>query len=341
MAKAKEIEGLDCGAEVGQGVRLVLGTRLGEMCDLRAAALDWSDPEGVHDMRVASRRLRSAIRDFSPYLRKRKLRRVKDELKSLADALGLVRDDDVAIMALEKLAGDAPPEVWAGVRQFTDERQRRRERARARLERALTEDALAGLREDFDDALAGAVKAAHKLGDDGGEKGTGANFRRGGREIILARLAEFQELSQSLYSPLKPEPLHRLRIAAKRLRYAVELFAACWAEGALAPFAKEIARMQTSLGELHDCDVWVEEIGEALKPAESEAAGAGDVAGEQKRGAAFWLLDHFTKERTGHFQDALARWREWEATQFQAQLARLLKEPAPVLTSTDAETPTV
>jgi CHAD domain-containing protein len=323
MAKAKEIEGLDCGADAGEGVRLVLGTRLGEVCALRAAALDWSDPEGVHDMRVASRRLRSAIRDFSPYLRKRKLRRVKGDLKSLADALGLVRDEDVAIMALEKLASDAPPEVWAGVGQFADERRRRRERVRARLERVLTEEALAELREDFDGALAGAVKAARKTEDDGG-KGTGADFRHAGREIILARLAEFQELSQSLYNPLKSEPLHRLRIAAKRLRYAVELFAACWAEGALTPFAKEIARMQTSLGELHDCDVWVEEIGEALKPTEREAAGAGDAAAEQKRGAAFWLLDHFTKERAGHFQDALMRWREWEATGFQARLANIL-----------------
>ncbi|HEY0378646.1 MAG TPA: CHAD domain-containing protein [Pyrinomonadaceae bacterium] len=333
MAKAKEIEGLNCGADVGECVRLVLGTRLGEMCALRAAALDWSDPEGVHDMRVASRRLRSAVRDFSPYLRKRKLRRVKDDLKSLADALGLVRDEDVAIMALKKLAEDAPPEVWAGVGQFTDERRRRRERARARLEGVLTEDALAELSEDFDGALADAVKAARGP-EDGGEKGTGVDFRRAGREIILARLAEFQELSPSLYSPLKSEPIHRLRIAAKRLRYAVELFAACWAEGALAPFAKEIARMQTALGELHDCDVWVEEIGEALRPA--EAAGAGDAAAGQKRGAAFWLLDHFTKERTGHFHAVLARWREWEAIGFQARLAGLLEEPAPsVLTSAE------
>ncbi|HYG78868.1 MAG TPA: CHAD domain-containing protein [Pyrinomonadaceae bacterium] len=335
MAKAKEIEGLDCGAAVGEGVRLVLRTRMEEMCALRAAALDWSDPEGVHDMRVASRRVRSALRDFSPYLRGRKLRRVKNDLKSLADALGLVRDEDVAIMALEKLAEEAPAEVWAGVRQFTDGRQKRRERARARLERVLTEDALAELREDFDDALAGAVRAGRREEDDG-EKGTLISFRRAGREIILARLAEFQKLSRSLYSPLKSEPLHRLRIAAKRLRYAVELFTACWQEGALAPFAKEVAKMQTSLGELHDCDVWVEEIGDALRQAGRGAAGAGgDAAVEQKRAAAFWLLDHFAKERTGHFRDALARWREWEETGFQARLAGLLEEAPSALTSTE------
>jgi CHAD domain-containing protein len=314
LAKAKEIEGLDCGAEVGAGVRLVLRTRLEEMCAWRAAALDWSDPEGVHDMRVASRRLRSAVRDFSPYLRKRQFRRAKDGLKRLAAALGLVRDEDVALMALEKLEAEAPPGVAAGVGQFVAQRVRRRDRARARLERAMTEEALRELSEDFEDALAGGVKSQRKPLEGGASV---VSFRRAGSEIIRAGLAEFRELSPSLYSPLKPEPLHRLRIAAKRLRYAAELFAACWDEDALAPFAREIARIQGSLGELHDCDVWIDELGGHLGRTER---GEDDPAAEMRR-AAFWLLDYFVRERTHHFQNALARWREWEAEGFLSRLS--------------------
>lgn len=313
MAKAKEIEGLDCGAEAGAGLRLVLRTRLEEMCGWRAVALDWSDPEGVHDMRVASRRLRSALRDFSPYLRKRQFRHARDDLKGLAGALGLVRDEDVAIMALEKLAAEAPSEVAAGVGQFVDERHRRRDRARVRLERALTEEALRELREDCDDAIAHGVKSQRKAVEDGREV---VSFRRAGREIIRAGLAELSEWSVSLYSPLKSEPLHRLRIAAKRLRYAVELFEVCWGEGALAPFAKELAKMQTALGELHDCDVWIDELGGRLSQTEPD-----DVAAAGMRDAAFWLLDYFVRERTRHFHDALARWREWEASGFLSRLS--------------------
>src|ERR1044071_3631071 len=107
MAKAKEIVGLDCRASASSCVLLVLRTRLDEMSEFRAAALDWSDPEGVHDMRVASRRLRSALRDFKPYLRMKKMRRAADYLKAVADALGAVRDHDVAIIALEELKQDA------------------------------------------------------------------------------------------------------------------------------------------------------------------------------------------------------------------------------------------
>jgi triphosphatase len=325
MAKAKEIEGLDCAADAGEGIRLVLRTRLEEVCSCRATALDWSDPEGVHDMRVASRRLRSAVRDFSPYLRRRQFGRAKDDLKELAAALGLVRDEDVALMALEKLAAEAPPEVTAGVGQFVGEHKLRRDRARARLEKALTEEALRELRTDFDDALTNGVKSQRKPAAAVAAAGTAVlSFRRAGREIIRAGLAEFRELSANLYSPLKSEPLHRLRIAAKRLRYALELFAACWDEGALASFAREIAKMQTSLGELHDCDVWIDELGGRLNQMEREASAGTEAeaaAAAQKRHAAFWLLDYFVRERTHHFQDALARWREWETTGFLSRLA--------------------
>ncbi|HEX5966530.1 MAG TPA: CHAD domain-containing protein, partial [Pyrinomonadaceae bacterium] len=92
MAKAKRIKGIDCKDAAPAGIRLVLQTRFEEMYGFRQAALDWSDPEGVHSMRVASRRLRSAMRDFMPYLRQRGLTPVLKQTKSIAAALGEVRD---------------------------------------------------------------------------------------------------------------------------------------------------------------------------------------------------------------------------------------------------------
>src|SRR5215210_685996 len=145
MVKAKEIEGLHCDGSAAGEIRLVLGTRLAEMCGQRVSALEWTDPEGVHDMRVASRRLRSALRDFNPYLRKRKLASAAVELKSIADALGLVRDEDVAIMALEELQREAPEEVAAGIAELVRERRAHQGRARATLVYAITEEKLAEL----------------------------------------------------------------------------------------------------------------------------------------------------------------------------------------------------
>ena len=59
-------------------------------------------------MRVASRRLRSALRDFAPYMNEKRVAGVRVELKKLADALGRVRDIDVEAAALEEAAREAP-----------------------------------------------------------------------------------------------------------------------------------------------------------------------------------------------------------------------------------------
>ena len=66
MAKAREIAALECDGDGVEGIRRVLLTRLDEVCEFREQALDFSDIKGVHAMRVASRRLRSASRDFAP-----------------------------------------------------------------------------------------------------------------------------------------------------------------------------------------------------------------------------------------------------------------------------------
>ena len=116
MAKAKKIHGLQCSAPAAGGLRLVFTTRVGELLEWRKAALDWSDPEGVHSMRVASRRLRSAMRDFLPYLPKRSFASSTRRFKEIADLLGEVRDSDVAILALEEIEKKAPAEHAAALR---------------------------------------------------------------------------------------------------------------------------------------------------------------------------------------------------------------------------------
>ena len=312
MAKADDINGLDCGGDVAAGMVLVLRTRLAEMCALRAAALDWSDPEGVHDMRVASRRLRSAVRDFAPYLRGRLPGK---RLRLLADALGAVRDADVALIALADLGREAEPEIDAGLRLLVTERCRQREEVRALLELVLEEAALAALQEKFLRRLARvsdkpAAGARHR------DRGDALSFRDAGREIALARLAELLAEGRAIYRPHAERRLHRLRIAAKRLRYALELFAPCWGEQ-LTAAAGEVAELQKSLGELHDCDVWIAELGARLErlPTRADQSELREGAADMRR-AAVWLLERFVKERGKHYRAALTRWEDWLAMDF-------------------------
>lgn len=301
MVKAKEIEGLDCGADGARGMGLVLATRLGEMCEHQAAAVGPEGEDGVHDMRVASRRLRSVLRDFRPYLRGgRRLDAARDELKRLADVLGAVRDEDVAIRLLEKLSEEADASVAEGLELLASERRARREGARVELERSLAGESFESFRlrvasaferataprgvkkRKGDDAGAGEGREAGdaRSGDARGESGEGGpSFEELGREIIERLWDELRGRGPDIYRPLKSGRLHKLRIAAKRLRYALELFAVCRGE-AQRELAHELARLQTALGELHDCDGWVEECGQYLEGREASDGSRGRRASD-------------------------------------------------------------
>jgi CHAD domain-containing protein len=326
MAKAKQIPAVDGEAPAGDGIRLVLNLRLDEMCARRDHALDWKDPEGVHDMRVASRRLRGALRDFLPYLRKRPLFTCLREIRSIARSLGRVRDYDVAIMALEEIATKAPPKVADGIRRFAKVRFAGLEEARAKLEDDLNPGTLADLQSNFSKSLDAALLPARV------RKRTPApalslTYRDVARLVIVRRLEEFEKLSKSLYRPLRVEPLHDLRIAAKHLRYALELFEQCWGQEGTSPLklmATKVAALQSSLGSLHDCDIWIENFG---------ASATNDVVGSDfDQGATLvWLLSHFVKLHGKHLSKALTQWNEWQTEDFSAGLRKSIQQNSETL----------
>ena len=324
MKKSKWIEGLDCAATPRAGVAFVLRAKLDRMCALRDAALDFTDIEGVHKMRVASRRLRSALRDFQPYL----ARPVSPErLKAVARALGAVRDEDVAIEMMERLVEEADEEAREGIKRLAFKRRARREEARAALVTAISDAALTELREKFNAQL---DRAAAETAAEGGRRGQGeaagaARFSDVGGEVVGARFRELKESGRSLYRPFDVEELHETRIRAKRLRYAIELFTQCWGE-TVAPYAAEVEKLQEYLGELHDCDVWIAELGKRLGKGGRKGATRLSSSQAAERRAAVWLMGHFARERAKHYGKALALWDSWEAMDFASGLAASVEE---------------
>ncbi|MDT5158750.1 MAG: hypothetical protein QOH51_3107 [Acidobacteriota bacterium] len=327
MAKAKEVEGLDCGAGALEGIRLVLRTRFDEMYEQRAAALEREGIKGVHDMRVASRRLRSALRDFKDFLDGEDV--PKRRIKKVARALGEVRDVDVNIASLLEIRSKADgEEVAAGIEGLLNELSTQRERARKRLESSLSETKLAELRQKFLARLESDSGGVREKRDGGRARGAwkAVSFRLVGREIIKARLAELWDLSDSLHHPFDIKPLHRMRIAAKRLRYAMELFTPCWG-GKLSSYSREVAELQSALGDLCDCNMWIADIGARLDRQRNVVLGMGkQTANARFREAASWLLQYFTTEYEGHFRNALARWHEWETGGFFVRMTALLED---------------
>lgn len=131
MAKAREIPGLTTDLPYGEVAARVLEVRMGEVIEHSAGVLDMSDIEGVHSMRVSTRRLRAAIEIFWPCFPKEEEKRALKAVKALADALGERRDRDVAIEALDAFAAAMPapdrPGIQSLAARYADEQQRANE----------------------------------------------------------------------------------------------------------------------------------------------------------------------------------------------------------------------
>jgi len=139
MARAREVEGLGADVPFAQAAARVVEVRAQELFDHAAGVLDVEDPERVHDMRVATRRLRAVLEIFAPCFPRKPHRAVLREVKALADVLGERRDPDVQIAALHEYQARTPPQDAAGVDALVQRLREEQARANARLAVALAE----------------------------------------------------------------------------------------------------------------------------------------------------------------------------------------------------------
>jgi CHAD domain-containing protein len=139
LAKARDIPGIEPDATFREAAASAIEVRADEVFAFRDRALDTSDIEGVHDMRVATRRLRAVMEIFAVCFPKEQHRRALKEVKELADVLGERRDPDVMIDGLEKVAQSLGPADRSGIRQLErslrDEQSEANERLSAMLDR--------------------------------------------------------------------------------------------------------------------------------------------------------------------------------------------------------------
>ena len=101
MAKARDIPGIDRDMPYATAAARVVAVRADEVVEHARGVLDIGEIERVHDMRVATRRLRAALEVFRPCFPRDEFKDALREVKAIADALGERRDRDVTIAALE------------------------------------------------------------------------------------------------------------------------------------------------------------------------------------------------------------------------------------------------
>jgi CHAD domain-containing protein len=239
------------------------------------------DPEGVHQTRVATRRLRSDLRTFRPLLDRDWAQGLRDELGWIARILGDVRDGDVLLERLRRRADELPAEEQASAERVLTTLQQSRDGAHAELLETLRSDRYVALLDRLVEAASapGFVPSADEPAGEAIPKLVRRPWHR------LAKRAK------ALGNEPSDEQLHEVRIRTKRVRYAAEAAAPIVGKPARA-FANAASSLQDVLGDLNDSVVaarWLDDWAargddaEAARGAASLAALERPAALEQRR----------------------------------------------------------
>jgi CHAD domain-containing protein len=263
------IAGVNARTLLGEAAPALLLAKADPLFALETAARGGADLDAVHDMRVASRRLREAMRLLAPIYPPREFRTWYKRVRHITRTLGPVRDADVFIDDLSRMGRDLANGGKRAVAFLVGYRTGLRETDLAVLNRELSKLDLAVSRASFS-AL------AHSAGHSPEAAKPLADFAHA---AVAERAATVFGAQPAALEEANVLEQHALRIDYKRLRYAVEVFAPCYGDE-FDEIHATLTAFQDTLGDLHDLHLFAEivrqpERGEAAKRA---GVSAGDLA---------------------------------------------------------------
>jgi CHAD domain-containing protein len=276
--------------------------------------------EDIHDIRVSSRRVRTNLSIFENYLPQKKAKIWQRDIKGITKAFGNVRDLDVQI--------DLVNQIYKKVEDKSIRSGLRRIRLRLKQKRQQKQDKTQQITQNILESttfveLQAWAKSILEKGE--GNLDSRSNLYQLGYEHIQKRLDEFLFFEVFIFDPARIEELHQMRIAAKQLRYALEVFSDLYMKKT--DFALDIARQsQQFLGEIHDADVWKTFLPNFM---EKEYKRVQDFYGytspysRLKPGIEYLLQDR-TKERDRLYSEFLTSWKNWKLKETWLNLRKII-----------------
>lgn len=266
------------------------------------------DPEGVHQMRVASRRIRAAFRAFKGVLPAASVKEFNGDFKWIAAVLGDVRDLDVDQDNFPHYTAGIPEEDLIDYRKHLAELW---QQAREGLLTCLSSQRYKQLRDGFTEFLQrGPSETAMKTA------GT-LSIRDAAVRLIGRQCKRVVHDGRAITSDSPDETLHSLRIDCKRLRYLFEFYQPIYGKS-LHPFVKRLKQLQGVLGEFQDACIAMQRLGEYAErvPMQAENRGQlialGQLVNAQRQKAA---------DRRGRFHKV---WKSFDRKCRRKQIVRLL-----------------
>jgi CHAD domain-containing protein len=239
--------------------------------------------DGIHQMRVAARRLRAILSAFGELLPENQRRWASEELRWLADALGPARNLDVFDTGLLKPAQRdfAKPPALKQLRE-----------AVRRHRRAACHDAAAAVRSMRYTVMMQCLRRwfdSRGWHEGGRAEGLGQPIGEVAEQVLQRRWRIAKKRGKA-FAAQSPHQRHRLRIALKKLRYSAEPLASLYSPEKTGSFVKRLKRLQDDLGHANDLRVGHEILAELASPA--DRAGTIAEAGRQVLG---WHEDRLDK----------------------------------------------
>ena len=266
------------------------------------------DIEYVHKLRVTSRRIRTAFYIFHDCFSSYNGKSWEKQMKKVTKSLGQARDCDVQILFLEKLLQSPPEEAMRPGLEFLIQCQKRlRENLQPIVSQTLEEltnsQILETILRTCEQITAGKEVSVQQY--------PLYTFCTAQKNIHL-RYDELLALEGCIEKPRAIQKHHQLRIAAKHLRYTLELFQPLYNSDQLKHFIDPVKQMQDVLGDMHDCDVWIEYIPLFIDEQKEQLLSAGEALekiSEIERGLLLFLF-YMRQRRKQIYEDFVEKWQQ-------------------------------
>jgi triphosphatase len=251
------------GANAAKAFERVAGSAVGHLlANVGAAAA--GDVEGVHQARVAIRRVRAALVLFQPHLERQTTRRFNAELQRIGRVLGEARDWDVFVLeTLPKAAADMPVGGWLDL--LREAAEVKRTASHCAMQEELRGTAFTSLVLGMAAWVEDGARSPALLGDDAMQRPIAKLAPH-----LLDRMArKVADRGRGLEAASR-EDLHALRKSAKKLRYGIEFLSGLYSRKATKEQLHACKTLQEVLGEINDA---------AMTPVLAARLSDGDHAG--------------------------------------------------------------
>ena len=283
------------------------------------------DIECVHKARVASRRLRAGLQMFEGCFPAGNYKKWRKEVRRTTKQLGAARDKDVAIMSVHQLLAGLPEKQYrAGIKRFLLRLEQQRKTLQPQVikvvERLDSGSTLDEMYSETGRILFGLKRHSVSV--------RSPYVFQQVRRHVQKKLDGLISYQDSLANPHDYKRHHLMRIAVKRLRYTLEICRTVHS-GRMDNIIKAVKKLQTLLGNVHDCDVRVGRLQTFL---EEEHQRTVDYFGHARPFARLKVGIEYCQrdcliQRERMFEELTDYWQKLNEQKLWEKLIRILKEP--------------